>query len=151
MDWHESLGVYGATFLVCIVGGFIPIINSEVYLGAMAAMSTRAAVVPLAVAATLGQMTAKTALFMGGRGLLRLPIARSSERMNRIIARAQSWRGPIELFVFISAVAGIPPFHLVAVLGGTIKLSVPRFIVIGLTGRLIRFLVIAGGVNAAAG
>ncbi len=149
--WLEGLGIYAATYLVCLVSGFIPIINAEVYLASVGALSERAMVFPLVLLGTLGQMTAKTAIFLGGRGLVRLPVARDSERMQIVLAKARSWRGPIEMFVFVSAVVGIPPFYIVSLLGGALKLSVARFIVVGFTGRLIRFLVIAGGANAVAG
>ena len=150
MDWQESLGIYATTYLVCLVGGFVPVVNAEVYLATAGAMSDRALVIPLVIAGTLGQMTAKTAIFLAGRGLLRLPLARDSERMQIVLARARAWRGPIELFVFVSAVVGIPPFYIVSLLGGTLKLGVARFIVLGLTGRLIRFFVVVAGANAAA-
>ena len=150
MDWHEGPGLYAATYLMCLVGGFVPIINAEVYLASIGAMSERAMVLPLVVVGTLGQMTAKTAIFLGGRGLLRLPKARDSERMRVVLAKARAWRGPIELFVFVSAVVGIPPFYIVSLLGGALDLSVARFIVVGFTGRLIRFLAIAYAANAAA-
>jgi membrane protein YqaA with SNARE-associated domain len=148
--WHESLGIYAATYLICLIGGFVPIVNAEVYFASVGAMSDRAVIFPLVVVGTLGQMTAKTAIFLAGRGLLRLPVAKDSERMRVVLAKARAWRGPIELFVFVSAVVGIPPFYIVSLLGGALKLSVARFIVVGFTGRLIRFLVIAGGANAAA-
>ena len=70
--------------------------------------------------------------------------------MQVVLARARAWRGPIEVFVFVSAVVGIPPFYIVSLLGGALELSVTRFIVVGCAGRLIRFLVIAGGASAVA-
>ena len=149
MNWHESLGIYATTYLVCLVGGFVPIVNAEVYLASVGAMSERAMVFPLIVTGTLGQMTAKTAIFLAGRGMLRLPVARDSERMRVVLAKARAWRGPIELFVFMSAVVGIPPFYIVSLLGGALDLSVARFVVVGFTGRLIRFLVIGFTANAA--
>jgi len=149
VNWHESLGIYATTYLVCLVGGFVPIVNAEVYLASVGAMSERAMVFPLIVTGTLGQMTAKTAIFLAGRGLLRLPVARDSERMRVVLAKARAWRGPIELFVFMSAVVGIPPFYIVSLLGGALDLSVARFVVVGFTGRLIRFLVIGFTANAA--
>jgi membrane protein YqaA with SNARE-associated domain len=149
VDWHESLGIYAATYLVCLIGGFVPIVNAEVYVASAGALADRAAILPLVVAATLGQMTAKTAIFLGGHGLLRLPAAKESVRMQRVLARARAWRGPIELFVFVSAVVGIPPFYIVSLLGGTLNLSVARFIALGFTGRLIRFFLIAWGAHAA--
>lgn len=150
MDWRESLGIYAATYVVCVVGGFVPVVNAEVYFASIGAMSDRAVIVPIVVIGTLGQMTAKTAIFFAGRGILRLPVTRDSERMRVVLAKARAWRGPIELFVFVSAVFGIPPFYIVSLLGGTLDISVARFIILGFTGRLIRFLAIAFGANAAA-
>ena len=149
MSWHESLGIYAATFVVCVIGGFVPIVNAEVYFASIGATSERAVLFPIVVIGTLGQMTAKTAIFCAGRGILRLPITRNSERMRVVLAKARAWRGPIELFVFVSAVFGIPPFYIVSLVGGTLELSVTRFILLGFTGRLIRFSAIAFGANAA--
>lgn len=135
---------------MCVIGGFVPVINAEVYLAAAGAMSERSMVVPLILAGTLGQMTAKTAIFFAGQGMLRLPIARDSERMQRVLAKARAWRGPVVLFVFVSAVVGIPPFYIVSLLGGALELRPWQFIVVGFVGRLIRFSVVVAGANAAA-
>ncbi len=151
VTWYDGLGIYAATYVVCLVGGFIPIVNAELYMASLGAMQERTTLVPLVALGTLGQMTAKTMLFLGGRGLLRLPVARDSERMRIVLAKARAWRGPIELFVFVSAVTGLPPFYIVSLLGGALDLSVARFIAVGFTGRLIRFLAIAFGANAAIG
>ena len=150
MDWSESLGIYAATYLVGLVGGFVPIVNAEVYMASIGAMKERAEIVPLVILGTLGQMTAKTTIFLTGRGLLHLPVARASERMQTVLAKARAWRGPIVLFVFVSAVTGIPPFYLVSLVGGSLELKLAHFIVVGLTGRLIRFFVIAFAAHAAA-
>ena len=150
-DWREHLGLYAVTFGMCVIGGFVPIINAEVYLATAGAMSERSMIIPLVLAGTLGQMTAKTAIFFAGQGMLRLPVARDSERMQRVLAKAKAWRGPVELFVFISAVVGIPPFYIVSLLGGALKLRPWHFIVLGLVGRFIRFYIVVAGANAAAG
>jgi hypothetical protein len=104
VDWKERLGICAVTYLMCLIGGFVPVINAEVYLATAGALADRSMVVPLVLAGTLGQMTAKTTIFLAGQGLLRLPVARNSERMGVVLAKAQAWRGPVELFVFISAV-----------------------------------------------
>jgi membrane protein YqaA with SNARE-associated domain len=148
-DWHQSLGIYAASYVIGVAGGFVPVINAEVYFATMGATLDRTTLLPVVIIGTLGQMTAKTAIFFAGRGILKLPVTRDSARMQTVLAKARAWRGPIELFVFISAVFGIPPFYIVSLLGGTIGISVTRFIVLGTTGRLIRFLAIAFGANAA--
>jgi membrane protein YqaA with SNARE-associated domain len=151
VEWIEGLGLYASAFVFCLVGGFIPIVNAEAYFATMGAISERTALVPLVVIGTLGQMTAKTSILLASRGAMRLPAARDSERVRRVLAKARAWRGPIEIFVFVSAVAGFPPFYLVSMLGGALDLSVTRFIVVGSIGRFIRFFSIAWAANAAAG
>jgi len=51
----------------------------------------------------------------------------------------------------VSAVFGIPPLYIVSLLGGALEIGVTRFILLGVSGRLIRFLTIAFGANAAVG
>ena len=150
-SWREHLGLLATTYVMCVIGGFVPIINAEVYLASAGALSERGMIVPLVLAGTVGQMTAKTAIFFAGKGLLRLPVARDSGRMQRVLAKAQAWRGPVEVFVFVSAVVGLPPFYIVSLLGGALKLHVWRFIVIGLVGRFIRFYIVVASANAVAG
>ena len=145
-----QVGVYAATYVVCLASGFLPFVSAELYLASAAAMSDGTRVFPLVVAGTLGQMTAKTVIFLAGRGLRQLPVARDSERMRKALAKAQTWRGRIDLFVFVSAWAGIPPFYVVSLLGGALSLGVARFAAVGFAGRLIRFLVIAAGAHAGA-
>jgi len=150
-DWHEHLGIYAASYLIGLVGGFVPIVNAEVYFATMGATLDRASIVPVVIIGTLGQMTAKTAIFFAGRGMLRLPITRDSAKLQAVLAKARACRGPMELFVFISAVFGIPPLYLVSLIGGTLEIGVTRFVILGLSGRLIRFLTIAFGAHAAVG
>ena len=151
MEWIESLGLYASAYVFCLVGGFIPIVNAEAYFATMGAISERTALVPIVIIGTLGQMTAKTSIFLASRGAMRLPAARDSERVRRVLEKARAWRGPIEIFVFISAVVGLPPFYLVSMLGGALDLSVTRFVVIGLIGRFIRFFGIAWAAHATVG
>ena len=149
--WQEHLGIYAASYVIGVIGGFVPIVNAEVYFATMGATLDRATLLPVVVLGTLGQMTAKTAIFLAGRGVLRLPVTRDSARIQAVLAKARAWRGPMELFVFVSAVFGIPPLYIVSLLGGALEIGVTRFILLGVSGRLIRFLTIAFGANAAVG
>jgi membrane protein YqaA with SNARE-associated domain len=47
--------------------------------------------------------------------------------------------------VFVSAVSGLPPFAILSVLAGQLRMNLLLFCVIGLVGRWLRFVVVLGG------
>ncbi len=47
--------------------------------------------------------------------------------------------------LFASAVSGFPPFAIVAVLAGQLRMSLMTFIVVGTVGRTLRFAAFLGG------
>ena len=69
------------TFFYCIGSGFIPVLNAELYLVAVSAASAPATVVPLILASGLGQMVAKSAMYLAGRGVLSLPMGKHQKRL----------------------------------------------------------------------
>jgi membrane protein YqaA with SNARE-associated domain len=129
--------LYVATLLVALASGFLPVVNSEVYLLAVGALGGAANRPALVLAATLGQMTAKSILFLCARaGLERRAARRSrlpawSERLGRGRRR---W-----LLVFVSAFAGLPPFYATSVIAGALGWPFPAFAGAGACGRFARF------------
>ena len=55
----------------------------------------------------------------------------------------EKWQGKSDLFVFLSASVGMPPFYIVSILAGVVKLNFFRFFSAGLVGRFIRFGILA--------
>ena len=133
------LGLYLATYAVCFVSGFVPLVNSEAYLLSVSAISSPASALPLTLAATLGQMTAKTLLYCSGRGLMRLPAGRYRARVDSTRARLDSNRGRAGAFMFVSAFAGLPPFYVVSLAAGALRLRFSHFLAAGVSGRFLRF------------
>ena len=132
-------GIYLGTFLFSLVSGVVPFLNVEVYLVSVSALSPQAGMLPVAVAASLGQMAAKSLLYLAGRGLLKLPFQRTNERIRRVTARlAGAERGAMTL-VLVSAVIGIPPFYAVSVAAGALNLRFGPFLAAGFGGRFLRF------------
>lgn len=141
MDLSSWLGperLCAATFVVSFVSGFVPFVNTEAYLISVAALSSSPAL-PLVVAATLGQMTAKLLLYLAGRGLLRLPRARRYETFDKLRHQLERRRGRTGTLIFVSALLGLPPFYAVSVLAGMAQVPLLDFLVPGLLGRLLRF------------
>lgn len=142
-----------STFGVAIASALIPVINIEVYLGAVAAGRV-GAVWPLATVAALGQMIGKVAYYFLGRSSLEWGWVRRRTDSPRFQAQLETWRRRVGdrpwlggLVVFAAATVGIPPLAIVSVIAGSLRLSLPVFFVVGLVGRVLRFASILGAVG----
>jgi membrane protein YqaA with SNARE-associated domain len=130
--------VWIATLGAAFLSGFVPIVNIEVYLVGAAALLPGCPPLVVVAAAALGQMAAKTVLFLGGRGLVGLPAghgARALAAASRLAARGRS----TPALVFTSALTGLPPFYVVSVAAGMLGFRTGHFLLAGLAGRLLRF------------
>lgn len=125
-----------------MISAFVPIVNIElVLIGASAALPQSHAV-PLAVAATLGQMTGKIAMFYGGRGVKFLQRGRIKEKIDSAGEVMRRSHGAVGAFLFVSAATGLPPFYLVSVASGVSGVSIAQFALFGTLGRFTRFMVV---------
>jgi membrane protein YqaA with SNARE-associated domain len=59
--------------------------------------------------------------------------------------------GPAIAVVGCSAVCGFPPFAVISVLAGTVRVHLPIFLMVGLAGRWVRFAVVLAGVSGLRG
>jgi len=135
----EPLWLVIGTFLYCIASGFIFFLNAEVFLLAVAAVSPPRAAIPLLLAATSGQMIAKSTIYLAGRGVLSLPVGRNQGRLKSVGERLKASRMGPAGFILLSSITGFPPFYVVSILAGTLRIPFPVFFVPGTSGRLIRF------------
>lgn len=143
-----------ATFGFGVLSAVVPVANIEAFLGA-AAVTSGAPWWLLVLVATFGQMLGKVGFYLLGRESLQWAwIRRRVERAEgrRWLARLTrateqrpwtSWAA-----VGVSAVVGIPPFAIVSVLAGQVRLSLTAFVVIGSAGRFVRFAAIVLGVES---
>lgn len=120
----------------------MPFVNAELYLLAASAAAPASMTLPLIIAATAGQMTAKVAMYGAGRGVVRLP----GERMKRWVADAETWAqtrpNTGNGLVLVSAASGFPPFYFMSIACGMLKFRFLPFLALGFTGRFIRFAVV---------
>ena len=145
MNFQElisTFGLYLSTFIVCLVSGFVPFINAEVYLILVSAMAPKQAALPIILLSVAGQMSAKSILYLTGKGLVKLNLARYEKKMGQVMAKFQKWRNKSDLFIFLSALGGFPPFYLVSILAGIFELNFKRFFIWGSAGRLVRFSIV---------
>jgi membrane protein YqaA with SNARE-associated domain len=143
MELTRVIGYCGGSFAVGLVSGLVPALNTEAYLLMIVALAPRGVVVPAVVFVTLGQMLAKALLYLAGSGALgsRFLSARG-ERLAGLERRLASMRTGAAAVLFSSALTGIPPFYLVSVAAGSLRYSLARFLLVGGSGRLLRFAAI---------
>lgn len=139
MDPLSSFGLYLGTFVFCVLSGLLPFMNSEVFLLYVGSTATPADLVPLAVLAALGQMCAKSLLYLGGRGVLKIPAGRHQPRIDALRTRLSGRRGTAAGLTFVSALTGLPPFYVLSVLAGTLGWPFAGFVLCGTAGRGLRF------------
>jgi len=134
---HWSL--IAGTFLYCVGSAVIPVMHAEAYLITVSALSPPAVAWALVVAATAGQMVGKLAMYAAGRGALRIPNAWLQRRIAAAAARYEGRRNIGNGLIFISSSTGLPPFYVISVAAGMLRVPVPSFILFGAAGRFIRF------------
>jgi membrane protein YqaA with SNARE-associated domain len=136
---RAPLLVLGMIALVALGGGVVPGVPVEPVLLGVAAVSPDALLLPLVVVATVGQMIAKTLLFLGGGRLAHRLTAARRARVDR--AREALARRPrLGLATLLaSAIAGMPPFYVTTLAYGVLRLPLLTFVAVGTVGRVIRF------------
>jgi membrane protein YqaA with SNARE-associated domain len=136
------LGLPLATFLYCVASGIVPVLNAEIFLVGVAALAPSSSTAAIALLGALGQMVAKSGMYLGGRGILRLPMgAKRRADLDAVQSRIERWRSK-DLLVFISASVGLPPFFAVSIFAGTLRFPFARFMIAGFLGRLLRFALV---------
>jgi membrane protein YqaA with SNARE-associated domain len=132
-------GLLAAAFIYAFVSGIVPVLNTEIFLVAVAALASGARLAEVLVMASVGQMAAKTLFYLAGRGTLRIPLGRMQSKMDEWAVRLGRSKRGVDVVMFSSASWGVPPFLVVPYLAGTFRLSYWRFLLWGLLGRFLRF------------
>ena len=141
-----ALGLLGFAFASALV----PVLNIEAYLVGMGALGEDRVWLMALVAGT-GQMLGKLVWYQLGASSLRWAWVR--RRMEKPKARQQleRWRTrtadrPLvtAALLFVSAVTGFPPFAIVAVLAGQLRMNLAIFVAAGTLGRTLRFAAFLG-------
>jgi len=152
---------------VAFVSALVPVVNLEIYLGGMALLGHSLGaweLAALAGIAAVGHIVGKTLFYFGGRGVLTATRwhrvaptgvpdgsgstrrTRVAGRKTRIAARLSRWEERVRerprlavVLVGTSSCLGLPPFALVSVAAGTLRVPLPVFLLAGLAGRWARF------------
>jgi membrane protein YqaA with SNARE-associated domain len=131
-----------ATLAVSAAGGLIPLINVEAWVIGVSAVGPPAALVPVVLAATVGQVSAKVVLYRAGGGARAWQSRHEGSRLTALVQRLEGPASRGTAVVFSSALTGVPPFYLVSLAAGALRYRFPRFVVLALVGRLLRFALV---------
>ena len=146
----DALGL----LLVGFASALVPLVNIEAYLGVRASVSAVDSMWLLGFIAALGQMIGKVVWYYLGASSLSWRWVRRRVETPRAELRLQVWRSRIQrrpivsaALVFVSAFTGLPPFAIVAVVAGQLRMSLTGFFTLGLLGRWLRFSAVLGGAD----
>lgn len=140
----------GLAFLIATLGGLVPVVSIEVYLVGAVVTLDDGALVAMATAAGLGQTLGKLPYYYVGRGSLSTPwLRRRAETPGKWTLRAAHWRRKAEErpiwgmgLVALSSFASVPPFMVVCVLAGVVRMNPWWFCAITFVTRTARFLIV---------
>lgn len=134
----EGTWILLATFAVALGAGLVPFFSIEAYVLALSAASPSADLVSVALATSLGQMTAKSVVYLAGRGVLKLPMRRAAHGLGAVSKRLAGRRGAMAI-VLTSAATSVPPFYVVCLAAGALRLRFGPFFIAGYAGGVARF------------
>lgn len=142
---EASVGIYLATLIISVVSGLVPLVNGELYLiAAILVAGDPGVAIALALIVAIGQMIAKIGLYYTARGATELGrTTRLGAKLDRAQLVVERWRNKPLSVLLLSAVAGIPPFYLVSLAAGVLRIRFGAFLLLGLAGRAIRFVALA--------
>ena len=143
MELTRLLGYCGGSLGIGFVSGLLPAVNTEAYLLTLAALAPSPTLAPAVLCVTAGHMLAKALLYLAGSGALECRfLAKPEGRLADVRRRLGSLQGGASAVVFSSALTGVPPFYVVSVAASSLRLSLARFLLVGSSGRLLRFAAI---------
>jgi membrane protein YqaA with SNARE-associated domain len=134
----------GGAFISSVISGLVPIVNGEVVVAGASLAAAPEARLALLAACAAGQMLAKFGLYC----LARWSPERLPRRAQQALARAREMRmgrRSTALVLLTSALVGLPPFYLMTLAAGALRISPALFVIAGTAGTVGRYVVIIWG------
>ncbi len=138
---------------VAFVSAFLPVLNIETYVVVVAASGQLPPLV-VALAAAVGQVGGKLLWYEAGRSSDRWPWLQRRLARPAVSTRLDRWAAWVAehprwtvLVLLTSAGAGLPPFMVISIVAGRLRVPVLLFVVTALVGRFMRFLLTSGVVQ----
>jgi membrane protein YqaA with SNARE-associated domain len=127
-------------FGLAVASAVFPWVNAEVIILSLPAMApSKPALLLLLLVATAGHMTGKCFLYWAGRKGDRVLTGRAGKALTKWRERLETKPSKAVALVLISSVVGLPPFFLMTILAGALRMNFVVYLTAGTMGRLVRF------------
>jgi membrane protein YqaA with SNARE-associated domain len=127
-------------FALAVASAVFPWVNAEVIVLSLPAVApSKTALLLLVLIATAGQMTGKCFLYWAGRKGNRVLPGRAGKALARWRERLEARPARAVVLVLVSSVVGLPPFYLMTLLAGALRMNFLVYLTAGTAGRLVRF------------
>ena len=140
-----ALGIYTGTLVVGVLSGLVPVINGELFLIGVVLLTGQVwPAIALALLVAVGQMIAKFVLYKAAHGATGLgKESRFANKLEAARAKVEKWKDKPLAITFVSALTGLPPFYIVTLLAGALGVRFSTFMILGIIGRVVRFVALA--------
>lgn len=149
-----AVGDLLAVLGVGVLSALVPLVNIEAYLGVRGSFAGLHSIWLLGFVAAVGQMTGKLVWYYLGASSLRWAWVQRRLDNPKAQARLARWRARTDErplvaggLVAVSAFSGFPPFAILSVLAGQLRMRLWLFLGLGLAGRWLRFSAVLGGAS----
>ncbi len=142
LHYITKFGIFLGTLILSFFSGFLPFINIEAFLVWFSLTQNKNLFLVIVTLVTIGQMLAKSIMYYGGRGIIKLPLKKYEQKIEKTKEKFKEKKNHIFIFNFLSSFTGFPPFYIVSILNGTFKIDFLKFLIPGSIGRFLRFLVV---------
>ena len=131
-----SLWCFGLT----VASAVFPWVNAELIVLSLPALArSKSALLVLVLVATAGQMTGKCVLYCAGRKGNRVLPGRAGQTLSKWRQHLEARPSMAAVLVLVSSITGLPPFYVMTLLAGALKMNFLLYLTMGTAGRLLRF------------
>lgn len=127
-------------FGLTVASAIFPWINAEIIVLALPSVAAnKMTLFLLVLVATAGQMTGKCVVYWLGRRGNRVLSTRAGKALSKWRGRLETRPSRAAILVLFSSLVGLPPFYVITLLAGALKMNFPLYLSLGTAGRLVRF------------
>jgi len=148
------MSLLASIFGVSIASALLPLINIELILAGLATQVSGAHTLGLAVAAGTGQTIGKVIWWFAAERSMDSRFVQKKLDKPKWRDRYQRWSDRINdrpwfaaLIMFVSSAGGVPPLLVLAIVAGSLRMSLWVFVPTVWVGRVLRFWFILAGVQ----
>jgi len=136
-----GLGWIGLSYFgLTVASALFPWVNAEIIVLSIPAVApSKAELLFLVLIATTGQMSGKCLLYWASRKGNRALPDRAADVLSKWSARLEARPRKAVALVLVSSIVGLPPFYLVTLVAGALRMNFRSYLIAGTVGRLIRF------------